>query len=645
MASEKPQHDHLDEDFSRQNNKDFHQAAVDQEKREAKGQNEGQQKAPGSDQQRPSSSKSDTPPGGYDSTPIPHAAPGYDVKITFHRATHLPIADLSSLSSDPYLKAVLETDLRPRHKEDPHLVFRTHTESKKTNPEWNAEWILANIPASGFKMKVRIYDEDSTDKDDRLGNVHVTVPRIDQKWSGIKDQGFKIKKKTGSKRAYAIRALAVCMHRAKEMNGNLYISVEVLGRSDGEEGGRAYTVGLNYWSKHKSPLLGRFTNMHDPDDESSDDEESRQINGRETGVDSNTQQASGAEKAPDKLRPSTSSSQKKKKKKNSNYNFQANQFQLRGPVPPELYHRYVEFRPFISTLFTSKGLRGLILHKGLQIQHNKVYNYNRDTEYGVFRHPSEDMTRQFLDMVHHDEGGRIFTYVILLDALMRFTETGKEFGIDMLSKHTMHSDASIYIAFSGEFFVRRLEHPDREPPEHAEASTSGKAHQAKSTRDAEAKTGNKTHPPDPVSDGPPSSPPPRDPRYYELIIDNDSGTYRPNAKLLPLLKKFLGANFPGIKITTLDCGKDKELMDKLKKQQREIKKKEGKGPPPGGPVFTQLDDGSSVSSNDEEALDARVKAKGQDGGSQGGPTHKLGEALGPLVGNHPKIRKAVGAGP
>lgn len=53
------------------------------------------------------------------------------------------------------------------------------------------------------------------------------------------------------------------------------------------------------------------------------------------------------------------------------------------------------------------------------------------------------MTLQFLDMVHYDTGGRLFTYVITLDGMFRFTETGKEFGIDLLSKHTMHSDVQV----------------------------------------------------------------------------------------------------------------------------------------------------------------------------------------------------------
>ena len=195
------------------------------------------------------------------------------------------------------------------------------------------------------------------------------------------------------------------------------------------------------------------------------------------------------------------------------------------------------------------------------------------------------MTLKFLDLVHHDKGGRIFTYVITLDGQWRFTETGKEFGIDLLSKHTMHSDVNIYIAFSGEFFIRRLSHP----------------HRPGSPDDQP------THPPADISGGPPSDDPPNDPAYYSLIIDNDSGTYRPNAKLLPKLKQYMEKQLPGLKVVTLDCNGDKEKMEKWKTEQRERKKKEGKGV-----VMQQPGDTGSISSSDIEDLDATAaQADGQ----------------------------------
>lgn len=195
------------------------------------------------------------------------------------------------------------------------------------------------------------------------------------------------------------------------------------------------------------------------------------------------------------------------------------------------------------------------------------------------------MSLKFLDLVHYDKGGRIYTYVITLDGQWRFTETGKEFGIDLLSKHTMHSDVNIYIAFSGEFFIRRVKDP----------------HKSGSPDDQP------THPAEELSGGPPSNEPPKDPAYYTLIIDNDSGTYRPNAKLLPQLRAFMEKQLLGLKVVTLDCNGDKEKMNKWKTEQRERKKKEGKGV-----VMQQPGDSGSISSSDYEDLDATAaQAEGQ----------------------------------
>ena len=255
-------------------------------------------------------------------------------------------------------------------------------------------------------------------------------------------------------------------------------------------------------------------------------------------------------------------------------------------------------------MFTSTSLRGRLLHHALHHQHNRIYCYDRDTVYGSVPGPSTDLTLKFLDLVHYDKGGRIYTYVLTLDGQWRFTETGKEFGIDLLSKHTMHSDVNIYIAYSGEFFIRRLKTPHKEgSPEDQE-----------------------THTPSDISGGPPEGEPPKDPAHYSLIIDNDSGTYRPNPKMLPQLKSFLHDNLPGIKILTLDCTSDQEKMDKWKTEQRERKKKEGKG------MVLMQGDSDSISSSDEEDLDdlqrtanggpkqrrrEKMKAKAQE------PLHKL----------------------
>jgi hypothetical protein len=204
------------------------------------------------------------PPGGHDSTPIPFARDGYTVKFTFHRAENLPVSDLSSRSSDPYIKATLTSALPKRHRADPDLVLRTPTIHKNVNPEWNTEWIVAGIPSSGFRLKCRLYDEDSSDHDDRLGNVTVNMGRIGPNWQGIRNESFDIKKRMGSKRAYLIRGCAAMLSSNVHMDGTLWLSAEVLGESE-MPFGRMYTVGKTYWFKHYSPVIGRIAGTKAPE--------------------------------------------------------------------------------------------------------------------------------------------------------------------------------------------------------------------------------------------------------------------------------------------------------------------------------------------------------------------------------------------
>ena len=250
-------------------------------------------------------------------------------------------------------------------------------------------------------------------------------------------------------------------------------------------------------------------------------------------------------------------------------------------MPASCYHRYVEFKPFVVGMFTSRTLRGRILNRALHHQHARIYQYDKSTIYGLSS--SEDLTRLFLDLVHYAEGGRIFTYVLTLDAHWRFTETGKEFGIDLLSKHTMHSDVSIYIAYAGEFFVRCIKQHHSALSQHSKFSSSRTPEQSEERQECLSIYSSK------------------DPSNYELVIDNDSGTYRPSAKYLTDLKEFMSANLPGLKINILDCQADAERMAKLKSEKWERKKKEGHNV-----MYFQGNLSSNLfSSSDEENLEAR----------------------------------------
>jgi len=83
---------------------------------------------------------------------------------------------------------------------------------------------------------------------------------------------------------------------------------------------------------------------------------------------------------------------------------------------------------------------------------------------------------------------------------------------------------------------------------------------------------------------------------YELIIDNDSGTYRPDASILPQLRKYMEGNLVGLRVRTLDCGEDKDEMNRLKDRKRgQTTKQNGKTQ-----YVVQASHSSSMSSSDGE---------------------------------------------
>lgn len=199
------------------------------------------------------------PPGGLDATPLPNVPQGYTVRFTFRSASNLPPSDLNTASSDPFLTATLKASGWKRHKDDPDLTHRTATIQKTTEPEWNDEWIVANVPASGFCLKCRLYDEDAADTDDRLGNVTIRVESISETWQGFPPPGreFEAKKRVMSKRAYILKAITSLIRSDVHMTPKLTVSIEVLGKSD-PPFAQMCTLGPATWTKHYSPLIGRL---------------------------------------------------------------------------------------------------------------------------------------------------------------------------------------------------------------------------------------------------------------------------------------------------------------------------------------------------------------------------------------------------
>ena len=205
------------------------------------------------------------PSGGYDSTPLkPTSGPTYTVKFTFHRAFNLPISDYGSRSSDPFVIAQIDTSLPTRHSQDPPIQFRSPTQHRTLEPKWNSEWIVAGVPASGFNLTARLFDEDPGDHDDKLGKVEVSSGRLGKDWQGMKEEEHKIKKTGADVFAYSLRWARKVMCRGVELHGRMVLSIEVLGETK-EEVGKVYTVN-NFWWTHYSPMIGRLTGTKASDD-------------------------------------------------------------------------------------------------------------------------------------------------------------------------------------------------------------------------------------------------------------------------------------------------------------------------------------------------------------------------------------------
>lgn len=207
------------------------------------------------------------PAGGHDSSKLyPSSNPTFTLKITFHRCVNLPASDFGkSLSSDPYLLAQINSSAVPtRHSEDPKIRYRSPTVRKNVNPEWNATWVLAGVPQDGFMLKVRIYDEDADNHDDRLGRVHIPVQALSDKWEGVKEQSYKVKTKGASWRAYGVRACFGAVDRDVDLHAQLVVSIEVLGKTK-EEVGKIYTVN-SFWRTHFSPMIGKLAGTKSEDD-------------------------------------------------------------------------------------------------------------------------------------------------------------------------------------------------------------------------------------------------------------------------------------------------------------------------------------------------------------------------------------------
>ncbi|KAH8891972.1 hypothetical protein GQ53DRAFT_794131 [Thozetella sp. PMI_491] len=182
------------------------------------------------------------------------------------------------------------------------------------------------------------------------------------------------------------------------------------------------------------------------------------------------------------------------------------------------------------------GADSFTLRSAIKSAHSILYARTTGNGFGVID-TKADVLQLFAGTVRGQsappqEGGQappkrikpaVYTYVIATqDDSFRFSETGAAFLVDFASKHALHANCAEAVRYSGEFHPRPM--------------------------------GGWQNFSDDIPD---------DQVQWELIIDNNSGTYAPAKDDLVRVQMIMDYNFPGITVRALDR-EDAELKESVK---------------------------------------------------------------------------------
>ncbi|OBZ75871.1 hypothetical protein A0H81_04973 [Grifola frondosa] len=167
-----------------------------------------------------------------------------------------------------------------------------------------------------------------------------------------------------------------------------------------------------------------------------------------------------------------------------------------------------------------QGPASIAVRSTIQAGHRMLYARTTRNGFGVINgledilqllHGGKESTGSRSQFAHRIKPA-VYTYIIAVDDdSFRFSETGAAFFVDFASKHALHSNCAEAVRYSGEFHPR---------PECGWENFSDDT--------------------------------PDDQAAWQLVIDNNSGTYSPDPMMLPDLQGLLQYNFPGFKVIALD---------------------------------------------------------------------------------------------
>ncbi|KAG8930197.1 hypothetical protein FRC01_003166 [Tulasnella sp. 417] len=196
--------------------------------------------------------------------------------------------------------------------------------------------------------------------------------------------------------------------------------------------------------------------------------------------------------------------------------------------------KYAAAQKIFSRSPVGASVRGSI-HAG----HKMLYARTTANVFGILTN-AKDVINLFKDEVRQNRiKPAMYTYIIN-DDTWRFSETGAAFFVDFASKHALHANCATQVRYSGEFHWRPM-------------VPGGWAGYNEEIND--------------------------DSVQWELVIDNNSGTYAPDKNMLPVLKRVLEHNFTGLQVAVYDHGdpalkESTAAMRQYAKERRGIKETE-----------------------------------------------------------------------
>jgi hypothetical protein len=181
--------------------------------------------------------------------------------------------------------------------------------------------------------------------------------------------------------------------------------------------------------------------------------------------------------------------------------------------PPDKKQNWNRHYQIARTIFGGSPL-SLASKSALKIGHKVLYGRTlKHNENGRVNNANDLWKLIFTDKITQQIKPCLYTYVIDNNT-WRFSETGQQIFIDIASKHALLANCSESVRYAGQFHPRPKYGWNRCDDE------------------------------------------------WELVFDNESGTYAPTADLLENLKDLLLYNFPGLNLVAYDY-KDPKLKESI----------------------------------------------------------------------------------